>query len=246
LSEGRIRIGTSGWSYDHWAGVFYPEHLPPARRLEFLSSRFDTVEIDSTFYHLPTEHAVSAWHDTVPDDFVFAVKGSRLITHFRRLANAEAALQTFMDRLTLLAEKLGIVLWQLPPNLSVDNVLLDRFLAQLPADGVRHAVEFRHESWLNPETFSILGEHDAAQVHVSSDAMPEDLTPTADFVYVRFHGTSRYHGAYERPALAPWRDFLQGQAAQGRDCFAYFNNDAEGHAPADAQRLRELLGISGA
>jgi uncharacterized protein YecE (DUF72 family) len=246
LSEGRIRIGTSGWSYDHWANVFYPEHLQPARRLEFLSSRFDTVEIDSTFYHLPTEHAVSAWHATVPDDFVFAVKGSRLITHFRRLANTEAAVQAFMDRVSLLAEKLGIVLWQLPPNLSVDNVLLDRFLSQLPAGGVRHAVEFRHESWLNPETFGILTDHAAAQVHVSSDEMPEDLTPTADFVYVRFHGTSRYHGAYERPALAPWCDFLRSQAAQGRDCYAYFNNDAEGHAPADAERLRGLLGIAGA
>jgi uncharacterized protein YecE (DUF72 family) len=239
--HGRIRVGTSGWSYDHWAGVFYPDHLPGARRLEYYASRFDTVEIDNTFYRLPTEHAVAAWRDTVPDGFAFAVKGSRLITHFRRLGDVDAALAEFLGRMSGLREKLAVVLWQLPPNLRADPALLDRFLGRLPDGGLRHAVEFRHASWLAEETFAVLRRHGAAHVHVSSDAMPENHTPTADFVYVRFHGTATYHGKYERPALEPWAEFLRLQADEGRDCYVYFNNDAEGHAPRDAARLLEML-----
>jgi uncharacterized protein YecE (DUF72 family) len=242
VTEGRIRVGTSGWSYDHWAGRFYPEHLPPRDRLAFIASRFETVEIDSTFYHLPSERTVAAWSDTVPDGFVFAAKGSRLITHFHRLVNIDDALATFMARLSPLAERLAIVLWQLPPTFSADNARLASFLDRLPPGGVRHAVEFRHPSWLAEETFELLRSHGVAQVHVSSDAMPIELTPTADFVYVRFHGISSYHGAYERPALEPWAGFLGEQARSGRDGYVYFNNDAEGHAPVDAARLREMLG----
>jgi uncharacterized protein YecE (DUF72 family) len=241
VTTGRIRIGTSGWSYDHWAGSFYPDGLLAARRLAFYGSRFDTVEIDATFYRLPSEHAVTVWRDTVPEDFVFAVKGSRLITHFRRLADVDDALTTFLERMSVLGDRLGVVLWQLPPNLKGDPALLARFLKRLPAGGVRHAVEFRHDSWLTEETFAMLSEYGAAHTHVSSDAMPEMLTPTADFVYVRFHGTSSYHGAYDHPALEPWASFLHQQAAKGRDCYAYFNNDAEGHAPADAARLVDMM-----
>jgi uncharacterized protein YecE (DUF72 family) len=242
VTEGHIRVGTSGWSYDHWSGSFYPTHLQAAERLAFLASRFDTVEIDSTFYHLPSERTVAAWSDTVPSGFVFAVKGSRLITHFHRLANIDDALATFMQRLSPLAEKLAVVLWQLPPSFSADVAVLGSFLDRLPPDGVRHAVEFRHRSWLAEETFDVLRAHDVAQVHVSSDVMPADLTPTADFVYVRLHGTSTYHGAYERPALEPWADFLGEQAKRGRDGYVYFNNDSEGHAPVDAARFAEMLG----
>jgi uncharacterized protein YecE (DUF72 family) len=240
----RIRIGTSGWSYDYWAGCFYPEHLAAAGRLGFYASRFGTVEVDATFYRLPSEHAVVAWRDAVPEGFVFAVKGSRLITHFRRLGDIDEELEAFMRRMSMLGDKLGVVIWQLPPNLTADVELLARFLTRLPAGSVRHAVEFRHESWLADETFAVLRAHNAAHVHVSSDAMPQNFTPTADFVYVRFHGTASYHGAYERPALEPWAAFLRQQAEQGRDCFAYFNNDAEGHAPADAARLVDMLRTS--
>lgn len=240
MTHGRTRIGTSGWSYGHWNGVFYPEHTPPSERLAFLSSRLDTVEIDSTFYHLPSTKSVSAWSDTTPDGFVFAAKGSRLITHFRRLSGIDDALATFLERLAPLAEKLGVILWQLPPNFSADNQRLDAFLGKLPNE-TRHAVEFRHQSWLTAETFEVLRAHGAAHVQVSSDAMPPELTPTADFVYVRLHGTSAYHGAYDRPALEPWTRFLAEQTAAGRDAYVYFNNDAEGHAPQDAARLKAML-----
>ncbi len=241
MTVGRIRVGTSGWSYDHWAGVFYPDRLRAASRLGFYGSHFDTVEIDATFYRLPSAHAVASWRDAVPDGFAFAVKGSRLITHFLRLGDVDEALATFLRRVSLLGEKLEVVLWQLPPNLPADTVLLERFLDRLPTDRVRHAVEFRHESWLTVKTFATLREFGAAHVHVSSDVMSENLTPTADFVYARFHGTARGHGAYNVPVLEPWASFLSQQAKGGHDCYAYFNNDAGGHAPADAARLAEML-----
>jgi uncharacterized protein YecE (DUF72 family) len=236
-----IKIGTSGWSYDHWAGVFYPDRLPAARRLGFYGSCFDTVEIDATFYRLPSEHAVASWRDAVPDGFAFAVKGSRLVTHFLRLSDVDEAIATFLGRMSLLGERLDVVLWQLPPNLPADTALLERFLERLPAGRVRHAVEFRNESWLTAETFAVLRGFGAAHVHVSSDVMPVDMTPTADFVYARFHGTASGHGAYDAPALEPW--VLRQQAEGGHDCYAYFNNDAGGHAPIDAARLVEMLGI---
>lgn len=243
MVAGRTRIGTSGWSYDHWASGFYPDGLPASRRLEHYSSRFDTVEINATFYQLPTENAVRTWRDTVPEDFAFAVKGSRLITHFQRLGDVDEALAAFMERLGLLGSKLAVVLWQLPPTLHADPDLLGRFLDRLPRDDVRHAVEFRHESWLTEECFGVLRDHGTANVQVSSEAMREDLTATADFVYVRFHGTASYHGDYRRPELEPWAEFLRAQAKAGRDVFAYFNNDAQGHAPKDAARLIDMLGL---
>jgi uncharacterized protein YecE (DUF72 family) len=236
-----IKVGTSGWSYDHWDGVFYPEKLPAGQRLPYYSSRLSAVEIDATFYRLPSEDAVRHWRDEVPEGFAFAAKGSRFVTHFRRLAGAGEQARAFVDRLSLLGNKLEVVLWQLPPGLGLDTGLLDRFLAELP-DGVRYAVEFRDPSWLVEETFSVLRAHGCAHVHVSSDAMPENLTVTSDFVYVRFHGTVTYHGAYVAPALEPWLGFLDEQVALGRDGYAFFNNDAEGHAPRDAERLVGMLG----
>lgn len=244
-SSARVFVGTSGWSYDHWRGIFYPQHLGAQDRLAFYATRFETVEIDGTFYRLPTEAAVRRWCDAVPDDFRFAVKGSRLITHYRRLANIDEALDAFLRRVSLLGEKLVVVLWQLPPTLTCDLELLGGFLARLPG-GVRHAVEFRHESWLAEPTFELLGGHGVAQVHVSGDAVRTDLTPTADFVYARLHGTADYHGAYGRPALELWSLFVREQLAEGRDCYVYFNNDAEGHAPADAARLVAMLEEDGA
>lgn len=236
-----IRVGTSGWSYAHWDPSFYPQNTPADKRLAAYAQRLPTVEIDATFYRLPSEHAVTTWRDEVPPGFVFAVKGSRFVTHFRRLSDTDEAVANFAARISLLGDKLEVMLWQLPPDLEADTGLLDRFLTSLPR-GVRHAIEFRHASWLTPETFEVLRAHGAAHVHVSSDKMPADLTLTADFVYVRFHGTAEYHGAYTHPALEPWSEFLTRQARAGRDGYVYFNNDFEGHAPQDAARLIAMLG----
>ena len=243
---GRIRVGTSGWSYDHWTGVLYPEHLPVAERLRFYTTRYDTVEIDATFYRLPSEKAVRGWRDAAPPGFAFAVKGSRLITHFRKLDGVAEALGVFLDRVSLLGSALEVVLWQLPPQMPHDVGRIEHFLDTLPRDSVRHAMEFRDEWWLRDDVLDALRARNVAIVHVSSDAMPEDRTTTADFAYVRFHGTASYHGAYAAPALKPWAEFLVEQARLGRDCYAYFNNDAEGHAPRDAERLVAMLKKSGA
>lgn len=242
IQPGEVRVGTSGWSYDHWDGPFYPDDLPSSERLRFYASRFSTVEINATFYRLPTEEAVASWRHAVPEGFLFAVKGSRFITHYRKLESAEESIRSFLDRVSGLGESLAVVLWQLPPTLRVDNGLLDRFLGSLPTDGPRHAVEFRHASWLSEATFELLHDHGAAHVHVSSDHMPTDLTPTADFVYARLHGLQRLGYRYPDTSLEPWARYLRDQMQGGKRGFVYFNNDAEAHAPHDAGRLIGMLG----
>jgi uncharacterized protein YecE (DUF72 family) len=208
----------------------------------YYGARLPTVEIDATFYRLPSEKAVLAWRDAVPDGFTFAVKGSRSVTHFRRLGDVAEPVKAFMDRVGLLGDRLGVVLWQLPGNLKRDDALLAGFLGALPG-GVRYAIEFGHESWRDPETDALLAEHRVARVLGSADEIPAaDSAQAAGFAYVRFHDTETYHGRYLEPALEPWARFLAGQAAAGRDGFAYFNNDAEAHAPGDALRLIGMLG----
>lgn len=241
MAEGRLRIGTSGWSYDHWRERFYPPRLGTPKRLGYYASRFDTVEVNATFYGLPKEGTVRGWHDAVPEDFVFAVKGSRYITHIRKLVDTAEEVRTFCARIEPLGTKLGPLLWQLPPFLERDLPLLDAFLDGLPGDGQRHAVEFRHDSWLHEDTFAALAARGVAVVNVSGDMLPCDYTTTAGFVYARFHGTTRYHGSYAEPQLQPWATFLGEQLNAGRDCYVYFNNDAEGHAPVDGERLMGML-----
>lgn len=236
---GHLRIGTSGWSYDHWDGAFYPGGLKSSERLAYYASRFPTVEINATFYRLPAEKTVEAWRDSVPADFAFAVKGSRFITHFRRLAEVGDSVRMFCDRVELLGNRLHVVLWQLPAGMTVDVRLLDTFLAVLPG-AIRHAIEFRDASWLVEQTFDVLSAHNVAHTHVSSDVMPIDLTTTADFVYVRLHGLGGYHGEYVERPLEPWAGFLRAQVNAGRDAYVYFNNDARACAPHDAVRLARM------
>jgi len=239
-SMSRTLIGTSGWSYEHWAGDFYPPGLAARDRLPYYAKRFPTVEVNATFYRLPSEAMVRGWRDRAPEGFAFSIKGSRFITHIRRLQDVGEALAQFMSRVALLGDAFAVVLWQLPPSVTFDPESLDRFLTEMP-DGVRCAVEFRHRSWLHEEAFAVLRAHNAAHVHVSSDIMPVDLTTTADFVYLRFHGLAAEGGAYPAEALTPWAKFLGEQRAAGRDAYVYFNNDVGGHAPRDAARLMELL-----
>lgn len=250
---GTMRVGTSGWSYGHWRdGVFYPAGMHENEWLRYYATRFRTVEINATFYRMPTQHAVELWRDEVPDDFIFAVKGSRYITHIKRLKDVAEAVGTFMERVGHLRHKLGLVLWQLPPQSKRDDERLARFLELLPGripgrarEGgqgpLRHAVEFRDESWYDGRVLGILRDAGAALVNASGDRLPPKMEPTADFVYARFHGTRRYHGEYAEPALEPWVSYFASQMTQGRDIWAYFNNDAQGHAPRDAVRLERML-----
>lgn len=231
-----VVVGTSGWSYDHWSGLFYPEGLPRARWFDYYVERFSSVEVNYSFYRLPSERTISSWSDRTPASFTFALKGSRLITHQLRLRNCEEALTRFHERVLGLGDRLGVILWQLPPDLTRDSPLLDDFLGVLPPD-VPVAVEFRHDSWHHSSTHAVLERHDAALVWVSAESMSADLTKTAGFVYARFHGLGGgYAHDYTPEQLAHWVERLKGE-----DGFAYFNNDADGRAPANAALLARLL-----
>ena len=242
---GRAYIGTSGWSYKSWeAGAFYPAGLPKPRQFEFYATQFPTVEINLTFYRLPTLKMVQGWRDKAPAGFVYAIKGSRFITHMKKLLNTRAALHEFFKCLEPLRRRVGIILWQLPPFLAKDVSRLDQFLQQLPAS-YDYAVEFRHASWLCSEVFAVLRRHRAAHVSVSSRAMPMDLTVTGDLAYIRFHGL--YAGAahdYTREELQPWAEHIQQQVRRRKKVFVYFNNDVNVRAPANARLLMQMLGAA--
>ena len=237
-----IAVGTSGWSYDHWDGVFYPDDVAHADRLGYYVTQFPAVEVNYSFYRLPSATTIVSWHDAAPDRFRYAVKGSRYITHVLRLTDAAEAVGHFMERVAGLKAFLGVALWQLPPNFEVDLDVLDAFLGILPRR-VRHAVEFRHESWLTEETFDLLERHGAALVCVSSADMPAVRRATADFAYARFHGLDTgYDYDYTEADLQPWAAFFTEQSRDGRDGYVFFNNDAHGNAPRDAKTLIGMLG----
>ena len=241
---GRVKnvlIGTSGWSYKSWQAHFYPPHVPAAEHLRFYVSQFPTVEINLTFYRLPTTRMVEGWRAAAPKGFVFAVKGSRFITHMKKLANLDGGLKRYFDRLTPLKQKIGVVLWQLPPFLKLDLQRLEGFLKLLP-ESYEHAIEFRHPSWLESRTFHLLQHYGIAHVSVSSRAMPVNLTVTSHIVYIRFHGLAG--GAahdYTRTELKPWVDHTRQQAKSAKKVFAYFNNDANERAPANAKLLMSMV-----
>ncbi len=240
--SGTIAVGTSGWSYNDWAGSFYPERLPRSKWFEHYVGRFPTVEINATFYRLPTEAMVRSWAEKAPPGFRFVVKGSRLITHIRRLEGCDDELENFFERVKGLGEALRVVLWQLPPSLRCDVDRLFRFVSLLPKE-IGHAIEFRHPSWLVTEAFDVLRDHNIAQVSVSSTKMPEDFTITASFVYCRFHGLKAgYAHDYSATELKPWVSFLKKSFSKGLKGYAFFNNDARARAPKNAQELIEALG----
>ena len=238
---GRLFVGTSGWVYKGWAGAFYPEGLPARQHLQFYTTQFNTVEINATFYRLPFEKGVRAWHDSAPDGFVYAVKGSRFITQMKKLKVEPKSIAIFFERIAPLKKHLGPILWQLPPMLRKDRDRLDKFLRQLPKRH-RYAVEFRHPSWLEDDIFGVLEKHKAAFVPVSSMAMPLVLRVTTDFVYIRFHGLRG--GAahdYSSSELKPWTTFCRKSLKSGQDVYAYFNNDLNSRAPENAKQFLRMV-----
>lgn len=238
---GPIYLGTSGWSYKSWDKTFYPADVPKKRQFEFYATQFTSVEINLTFYRLPTESMVAGWLDKAPPGFVFAVKGSRFITHMKKLVDVREALDRYFQRLEPLRECIGIVLWQLPPMLHLDLPRLRAFLKQLPME-YDHAIEFRHASWFVPESFDLLREFNVANVSLSSNSMPMNLEVTACNVYIRFHGLE--FGAahdYTEEELAPWADHIVAQSASGHVTYVYFNNDLNVRAPANAMLLERMI-----
>jgi uncharacterized protein YecE (DUF72 family) len=242
---GRVLIGCSGWNYQHWRnGVFYPPRLPTREWLRFYAERFDTVEVNATFYRLPRRSTVERWAEEAPEGFVFAVKVSRYLTHIVRLRDTAEHLGRLLERLDPLlgTPKLGPLLWQLPPTFRRDDSRLAAALAELPRE-LRHAFEFRHESWFADEVTSLLREHGVALVIADGPKVRsyQRHELTADFGFVRLHhGARGRRGNYSATELEAWARRIRGWARTG-DVYAYFNNDWEGFAPQNALALRHLL-----
>jgi len=240
-----VRVGLSGWNYTHWRnGVFYPPRLPSRRWLEFYAGRFDTVEVNATFYRLPRADTVAHWVEQTPHGFVFAVKVSRYLTHVRRLRDVGPGLELFLERIEPLIDspKLGPLLWQLPPTFRRDTDRLAEALGRLPRS-LRHCIEFRDPSWFVEETYALLREHGVALVIGDRPDVKRFQTHelTADWTFVRFHEGSRgRRGNYSRRELEEWAERLRGWRST-HEVFAYFNNDWEGFAPRNAALLRKLL-----
>jgi len=236
-------IGTSGWVYRHWREVFYPPKLAQSKWLEFYTRHFPTVELNSSFYRLPTEKAFSNWRQTSPEGFIYAVKVSRFITHIKRLKDVEEPIQTFLSRARLLKEKLGPLLYQLPPNMHRNDERLESFLSLLPK-GLRHIVEFRHESWLDEGVFEILRKHNIGFCVFDMPGLSCPLLATADFAYIRFHGSSGlYYSCYSDEELEDWARRISELAKSLDAVYIYFNNDAEGYAVTNAQTLTQKLAL---
>jgi uncharacterized protein YecE (DUF72 family) len=234
-------IGTSGWHYDHWREQFYPVKLPKAKWLEFYSGYFNTVELNNSFYRLPSEAAFSNWRDSTPGNFTFAVKVSRFITHIRRLRDTEEALEKFIVRAKILGEKLGPILYQLPPSMHRNDGLLESFLSTLP-QGLKHVIEFRHQSWFEDGVYQILRKYNAGFCIFDMPSVSCPLVVTADFIYIRFHGsTGLYWSCYSDEELDTWVKRLVALAKDSKKVFAYFNNDAGGYAIKNALTLVNIL-----
>lgn len=238
---GAIRyVGTSGWHYPHWQGVFYPPGLPPAAWLEYYARHFSTVEINSSFYRLPGPEAVRTWCDATPADFLFSVKASRFITHMKKLKDAPAALERLLPVLARLGTKCGPVLFQLPPRWGCNAARLAEFLQALPAD-LPCAFELRDPSWHRPEVYDLLARRNAAFCVYDIGGYRSPPMLTADFAYLRLHGPGApYCGRYGTGALREWADLI-GSWSGLRAVYAYFDNDQAGYAVADARELRTLL-----
>jgi uncharacterized protein YecE (DUF72 family) len=237
----RIHVGTSGWSYAHWRGPFYPSDLPEGEWLAYYGERLHTVEINNTFHQLPTQATLRGWREAVAEDFVFSVKASRFITHMKKLREPEVTLANFFERIAALAPRLGPILFQLPPRWRLDLERLRHFLAALPGE-YRYAFEFRDRSWWNPAVYDLLAHHEIAFCIHDLGGMLSPREVTSDIVYVRLHGPEGpYRGCYDSATVAAWVEAFSGWAAQGRAVYCYFDNDQRGYAVLNALQMQERI-----
>ncbi len=238
-------IGTSGFSYKHWQGVFYPPNIPSDKWLEYYSQKLCSLELNVSFYRLPTLSAVSGWYCRTPEGFSFAVKGSRFITHVKRLKDVEEPLELFMERVGGLKEKLAVILWQLPPKFELNLKRLTNFVKLIRKQTclLPQVFEFRHPSWLSTPVYDLLTQYDIAICR--ADWPQFNIIPphTAKYTYIRRHGAGAelYSGCYSPEQLAGDAEFIREQAGQGRQVYIYFNNDAHGWAVQNAIQLAEML-----
>jgi uncharacterized protein YecE (DUF72 family) len=238
----KIRIGTSGWHYASWKGPFFPRELKLKDQLCFYATQFRTVELNGVFYRTPTSEAVEGWREQTPDDFVFAWKASKFITHWKRLSErCENSLELLESRLSILGHKAGPVLFQLPPQFELNYERLASFLQMLKGKR-RYTFEFRHPSWYATRVFRLLSDQNIALCISDHADAPSPWKRTADFVYLRGHGPGgRYKGHYKPETLSSWRRKIKGWRTRGYDVFVYFDNDQKSAAPLDGLRLRQSL-----
>ena len=236
-----LRVGTSGWQYKHWKGRFYPKALPTSKWLDYYAGYFDTVELNNPFYRQPERKTFEKWRRAVPDGFVYAVKLNRFITHIKRLNVERDSIERSYGTMAGLGPKLAAVLVQLPPRMKFDEERADRFFSLVAPRRRRHALEPRDASWFTEDALAFLRRRRVALVIGETPHWPTHVAVTADFVYLRFHGPERRYGSdYSDDALRQWADRIRVWRGEGRDVFAYFNNDEMGYAPKNALRLREL------
>lgn len=241
-APGRVRIGTSGWSYGHWVGPFYPEGTRSADYLGYYAERFAVTEVNNTFYSLPKAETFHEWRDTTPPDFEFACKASRYITHMKKLKDPEQSVGRFFETVEALGDKLGPILFQLPPNFAINLGRLRGLLEALPS-GHRYAFEFRDESWFDAPVFDLLDSHGAALVIYDLEGRTSPVHATGSLVYIRLHGPleEAYRGQYSDEALQGWAARVRDWRRDGRDVYCFFDNDEAGYAALDATRLQRLL-----
>lgn len=245
-SKSELYIGTSGWVYSHWEGIFYPEGLSSKDKLKFFSQHFKTAEINYSFYHLPRPTTYQNWYTLTPDDFLFAVKASRFITHIKRLKGVKSPWEIFIKNALNLKEKLGPILFQFPSSFHADKENVERlenFLEYINKRKMRYAFEFRHQSWFKEEIYKILKKNNSALVIADSPRYPKAEILTADFVYVRMHGSKQmFVSKYTKKELKELADKIR-KWQKTRDVFVYFNNDVHGFAIDNAKELKSLLKV---
>ncbi len=238
IGSATVHIGTSGWHYKQWIGDFYPPRFAPAKMLAWYAREFHTVEINNSFYRLPEEKTFKDWAKTVPSGFLFAVKASRFLTHIKRLKDAEEPINLFFSRARHLGSHLGPVLFQLPPKWKADIGRLRNFLELLPRQ-YSYSVEFRDDSWYSDEIYGLLQQHNVALCVHDWHSLDWARELTANFTYIRFHGTSgRYAGNYPDHFLKRWAIKIQSWSSHLSDVYVYFDNDVGGHAVRNALTLR--------
>ena len=233
---GAIWVGTSGYNYPEWKGSFYPQELPASQMLGYYSARFSTVEINYSFYRLPSEKSIGRWAETVPDGFAFTLKAPRRITHEARLRDCQEPTALFCTRAQALGPKLGVLLFQLPPYLRVNVEVLEQFVSWLP-EGVRAAFEFRHESWLSDEAYACLRARNVALCITDSEKTTTPLVRTADFAYFRLRDEG-----YGEDDIRRWAETVREAADGGADAFVYFKHEEAGKGPVFARALLEEVG----
>jgi uncharacterized protein YecE (DUF72 family) len=242
VKKGKIHIGTSGWHYKHWRGTYYPDDTRDADQFAIYQQDFSTVEINNSFYRLPTAKAFTEWKKSTPAQFLFAVKASRFITHMKKLKMTKQDLKLFFSRVDHLGSKLGPILFQLPPRWKLNTERFEAFLQVLPK-GYRYTFEFRNETWYNEDVYALLKKYNCAFCIYELERHISPLLVTARFVYVRLHGPgNKYQGSYTTSTLKEWAKLCRKWQRAGKDAYVYFDNDQSGYAAFNAVELKKMVG----